>query len=464
MSDKRKSYKKDYSTKYKATTDKPAKEVLAKSGVAKDGHRKGKSVRDGAGATKSRFAKEGASATKGKSVREGLDRNDGERRKFVRSKCVVSDRCGACKYIDVPYDEQIEQKKERLTTLLKPYCKLESMIRMEHPDYYRNKVHAVFSCDGKKNPIAGVYEEGTHYVVNVEHCFIENRIAGEIIQTIRGMIKSFKIKTYDEDSEYGLLRHVLVRTGHITGEVMVVLVLASPILPSKANFVKALRSKHPEITTIIVNVNNRRTSMVLGEKEQVVYGKGYIEDILCGMKFKISPKSFYQVNSVQTEVLYKKAISFANLSGTEIVLDAYCGIGTIGMVASSMAKKVIGVELNRDAVKDAIVNAKINQIKNIEFYQKDAGEFMVQLAECGEQVDVVFMDPPRSGSDEVFLDSLAILAPKKVVYISCHPETLVRDLEILVKKGYKVEKAIGVDMFPMTGHIETVCLLHRSNT
>ena len=243
---------------------------------------------------------------------------------------------------------------------------------------------------------------------------------------------------------------------------MVVLVLGSPILPSKNNFVKALLKEHPEITTIVINVNNRNTSMVLGDKEQVIYGKGYIEDVLCGKTFKISPKSFYQVNPVQTEKLYSTAIEYAGLTGKETILDAYCGIGTIGMIASDRAKRVIGVELNSDAVRDARVNAKINKIENIELYNKDAGEFMVQLAEQGEKIDVVFMDPPRAGSDEAFLSSVIKCNPERIVYVSCNPETLARDLKYLTKKGYKVKKMRGCDMFAHTNHVETVCLLSKN--
>ena len=339
------------------------------------------------------------------------------------------------------------------------FGKLEPMIGMENPDHYRNKVHAVFGLDQKHRPIAGVYEEKTHRVVDVESCFLENKKSTAIIRTIKNLLRSFKIKTYDEDTGYGLLRHVLIRTGFKTGQIMVVLVLGSPILPSKNNFVKALLKEHPEITTIVVNLNNRNTSMVLGDKEQVIYGKGYIEDVLCEKVFKISPKSFYQVNPVQTEKLYNTAIEYAGLTGKETILDAYCGIGTIGMIASDKAKRVIGVELNSDAVKDARINAKINNIENIELYNKDAGEFMVQLAEQGEKIDVVFMDPPRAGSDEAFLSSVVKCYPERIVYVSCHPETLARDLKYLVKNGYKVRKMRGCDMFPHTGHCETVCLL-----
>ena len=361
--------------------------------------------------------------------------------------------------MDIPYDKQVRKKREKLTEQLKPFCRLEDFIGMENPAHYRHKVTATFDRDRKGNVISGVYREGTHYVVPIEHCLLENQKADAIIATIRQLLKSFKIKTYDEDSGYGLLRHVLVRVGYATGQVMVILVLASPIMPSKNNFVKALRKEHPEITTVVVNVNDKRTSMVLGEKEQVIYGPGYIEDKLCGCTFKISPKSFYQVNPVQTEKLYNKAIEYAGLTGKETVLDAYCGTGTIGMIAASRAGNVLGVELNKDAVRDAVTNAKRNKIENIRFYQKDAGEFMVQVAESGDKVDVVLMDPPRSGSSEVFLDALCKLSPKKVVYVSCNPETLVRDLGYLVKQGYKVERACGVDMFPNTEHVETCVLL-----
>jgi 23S rRNA (uracil1939-C5)-methyltransferase len=254
---------------------------------------------------------------------------------------------------------------------------------------------------------------------------------------------------------------VLVRHAKETGEYMVVLVLGSPIMPSKNNFVKALRKLHPEITTVVVNVNDKKTSMVLGEKEQVIYGSGYIVDRLCGLKFRISSKSFYQVNHAQTEKLYGKAMEFAGLTGKERVIDAYCGIGTIGLIASKQAKEVIGVELNRDAVKDAIANCKMNGVKNARFYCGDAGKFMVDMAKNGEQADVVFMDPPRAGSDEAFLSSVVKLGPEKVVYVSCNPETLVRDLRYLCKKGYRVEKMQGVDLFGWTEHVETVCLLSK---
>jgi 23S rRNA (uracil1939-C5)-methyltransferase len=381
----------------------------------------------------------------------------------VAGPCPVAGICGGCQWIAKPYAEQLREKETALRKLMEPFVKPQPIIGMENPYHYRNKVHAVFGEDRKHNPISGIYEEKSHRIVPLDSCLIENEAADRIIVSVRGLLRSFKIRPYNEDTGYGLLRHVMVRTGYVTGQIMVVLVLASPIMPSKNNFVKALLKLHPEITTIVVNVNDRNTSMVLGEKEQVIYGKGYIEDVLCGKRFRISPKSFYQVNPAQTEKLYAKALEFAQLTGKETVLDAYCGTGTIGMIAADKAAKVIGVELNADAVRDARTNAKQNQIKNITFYQNDAGVFLTQMAEQGEHLDVLLMDPPRSGSTEAFLDALVKIAPKRVVYVSCGPDTLARDLKYLVKRGYKVEKCVGVDMFPFTSHCEAVCLLSNRN-
>lgn len=373
--------------------------------------------------------------------------------------CSVSSKCGGCQWINRPYGEQLKTKETRFRKLMEPFCRPESMIGMEKPQHYRNKVHAAFGEDRRHNVISGIYEEKSHRIVPVDSCLIENERADAIIVSIRGLLKSFKIRPYNEGTGFGLLRHVLVRTGHATGQVMVVLVLASPVMPSKNNFVKALLKLHPEITTIIVNVNDRRTSMVLGDREQVIYGKGYIEDELCGKIFRISPKSFYQVNPVQTEKLYRKAMEYAELNGKERVLDAYCGTGTIGIIASDKAGSVIGVELNPDAVKDARINAKQNHVENINFYQNDAGKLLVQMAEQGEKLDVLFMDPPRSGSSEAFLKAALQLEPERIVYISCNPETLVRDLKVLTDKNYRVERAVAVDMFPYTEGIEGVSLL-----
>lgn len=386
----------------------------------------------------------------------------GEKGARKSSLCPAAKKCGGCQFVDMPYKEQLKRKQRQAEQLLKAFGKVMPIIGMEEPAHYRNKVHAVFDFQKGRGIVSGIYQEKSHRVVPVEGCLLENEKADAIIRSVRELAKSFKYKAYDEDSGYGLLRHVLIRVGHVTGEIMVVLVLGSPILPSKNHFIKELCKLHPEITTILINVNSKRTSMVLGEKEQVIYGKGYIEDELCGRRFRISAKSFYQVNSIQTETLYQKALSYAALTGRETVVDAYCGIGTIALAAAGQAKKVIGVELNQDAVRDAVTNAKINQIKNADFYLNDAGRFLTQMAEAGEQVDVVFLDPPRSGSTEEFLDALLRINPKRVVYISCEPETLARDLKYLTgKSDYRVQEITPVDMFPFTENIEAVCVLSK---
>ena len=332
---------------------------------------------------------------------------------------------------------------------------------METPYHYRNKVSAAFALARNQQIISGVYQDSTHRIVPVDHCLIEDPKADEIICSIRRLMKSFKLLPYDEVTQKGFLRHVLIKRGFATNQIMVVLVTSTPVFPAKKRFTEALLKLHPEITTILMNLNDRYTSMVLGEQEKVLYGPGKIQDILCGCQFQISAKSFYQINPAQTEALYLKAMEYAGLTGSETVIDAYCGIGTIGLVAAKRgAKKVVGVELNRDAVKDAIENAKLNKLSNAWFCAGDAGEFMLEMSLEKEPADVVFMDPPRAGSDRTFLSSLIALSPQKVVYISCNPETQQRDLRYLTSKGpYRVTRIQPVDMFPHTNHVETVVLL-----
>ena len=378
-------------------------------------------------------------------------------------RCPVRKKCGGCSLLDMEYSQQLKRKEDFVRKTLKGIVKPEAIIGMENPWHYRNKIHASFARKRDGSIVSGIYEEGTHRLVPVEDCLIQDERANRIVRDLCGLFESFKIKVYNEDTGYGLVRHVLIRTGHVSGEVMVVLVCVSPVFPSKRNFVNALRKLHPEVTTVVLNVNDRRTSMVLGKRDLVLYGKGYIEDQLCGCTFAVSPQSFYQVNPVQTEILYRKAIEFADLHGTEKVLDAYCGTGTIGLIAAEYAGEVTGVELNPEAVRNAVSNAKRNQRKNIRFVQGDAGEYMQKMAAQRETMDVVMMDPPRAGSDEAFLSSLVMLAPEKVVYISCNPVTLARDLKYLGKHGYRVNRAVPVDMFPWTAeeHVETVVLLSR---
>lgn len=378
-------------------------------------------------------------------------------------RCPVRKKCGGCSLLEMEYSEQLKRKEDFVRKTLKGIVKPEAIIGMENPWHYRNKIHASFARKRDGSIVSGIYEEGTHRLVPVEDCLIQDERANRIVRDLCGLFESFKIKVYNEDTGYGLVRHVLIRTGHVSGEVMVVLVCVSPVFPSKRNFVNAMRKLHPEVTTVVLNVNDRRTSMVLGKRDIVLYGKGYIEDQLCGCTFAVSPQSFYQVNPVQTEILYQKAIEFADLHGTEKVLDAYCGTGTIGLIAAEYAGEVTGVELNPEAVRNAVSNAKRNQRKNIRFVQGDAGEYMQKMAAQRETMDVVLMDPPRAGSDEAFLSSLVTLAPEKVVYISCNPVTLARDLKYLGKRGYRVNRAVPVDMFPWTAeeHVETVVLLSR---
>ena len=378
-----------------------------------------------------------------------------------KQSCPVYKKCGGCQLQNLSYPEQLEFKQRKVEKLLKSFCTVEKIIGMKTPYHYRNKVQAAFYTDKKGKIISGVYQSGSHHVVGIDSCQTEDVIADKIIVAVRKLLPSFRMTTYNEDTGKGFLRHILVKRGFATNQIMLVLVTGTPVFPSKNNFVKAILKQFPEITTIVQNINPYRTNLVLGDHQKVLYGKGYIEDILCGCRFRISPKSFYQINPVQTEVLYGKAIEFANLKGNETVLDTYCGIGTIGIIAAKNgAGNVIGAELNGDAVRDAIVNARANNLKNIRFYKADAGEFMSEAADEDEKPDVVFMDPPRAGSDRKFLDSLIKMSPKKVVYVSCNPETLARDLAYLTQNSpYKAQKIQPVDMFPHTAHIETVVLL-----
>ncbi|MBO5858952.1 MAG: 23S rRNA (uracil(1939)-C(5))-methyltransferase RlmD [Clostridia bacterium] len=375
--------------------------------------------------------------------------------------CPLAKKCGGCQLQNMTYNRQLKWKQARCEILLKKFGKVSKIIGMENPYHYRNKVQAAFGRTKSGKIISGVYQSGSHRIVSVDSCMTEDEIADKIIVDIRNMVPKFKIWTYDEDKGTGFLRHVLVKRGFTSGEVMVVIVGSSGYFPMKKKFTAALLEMHPEITTVVLNINPKDTNLVLGDKEEVLYGNGYIEDTLCGCVFRISPKSFYQINPIQTEKLYNKAMEFAQLDKKTRVIDAYCGIGTIGLVAAKTAGEVIGVELNPDAVKDANSNCKRNEMKNAKFYCADAGDFMEALAAEGESADVVFMDPPRAGSSKKFIESLSKMAPKRVVYISCNPETLARDLQLLTKKGYEVKANQPVDMFPHTNHIECVCSLER---
>ena len=375
--------------------------------------------------------------------------------------CPLAKKCGGCQLQNMTYPRQLKWKQAREEILLKKYGKVKKIIGMDEPYHYRNKVQAAFGKTRSGKIISGVYQSGTHRIVTVDSCMTEDETADKIIVDIRAMLPKFKIQVYDEDRGTGFLRHVLVKRGFSSGEVMVVLVGSSNYFPIKKKFTQKLLEMHPEITTVVLNVNSKHTNLVLGEKDEILYGKGYIVDTLCGLEFAISPKSFYQINPVQCERLYNKAMEYAQLDESTTVIDAYCGIGTIGMVAAKTAGNVIGVELNKDAVKDAISNAGRNGMKNIRFFCDDAGEFMEAMADEGESADVVFMDPPRAGSSRKFIASMLKMKPKRIVYISCNPETLARDLQHITKGGYTVKEITPVDMFPHTNHVETVVSLVR---
>lgn len=382
-------------------------------------------------------------------------------REGYKAPCPHHRQCGGCQLQNLPYEQQLGYKQREAVRILGGFGHVEDIIGMDEPLHYRNKVHAAFGLDGRRRVVSGIYQPGSHAIVPVDECMIEDETADRIILSIRKMLPEFKIQVYDELKGGGWLRHVLVKRGFATGQIMVVLVAASPIFKLQKPFLSKLLELHPEISTVVLNINDRFGPVVLGKREKVIYGSGYIEDVLLGMRFRISPGSFYQINPAQTEKLYSAALGFAALTGRETVLDAYCGTGTIGLCASSQAKQVIGVEINRDAVKDAIANARLNGAKNCWFAAGDAGQYMEGLAAEGHRPDVVFMDPPRSGSDQRFLSSLIKTAPEKIVYISCNIETQARDMDILLRGGYRVEKLQPVDMFPFTKHIESVALLTR---
>lgn len=400
----------------------------------------------------------------GKTPRRKPSRPTAPQGNGLRFSCPVAAQCGGCQLQHLSYPEQLRLKQHRVEKLLNGLCPVEPILGMEDPFHYRNKVHAVIATDRQKNPISGVYALGTHRVVPVTNCLIEDERADRIIQTIVGMIPRYKLRIYNENTHRGFLRHVLVRTASVTGQIMVVLVATAQEFPGGKAFVAELVQKHPEITTIVLNINQRETSMVLGTKDVTLFGPGHMEDELCGKRFRISPRSFYQVNARQTEVLYRTAIEYAGLTGKETLLDAYCGTGTIGLCASDHARQLIGVELNGEAVRDAKENARLNGVTNARFFCDDAGRFMVKMAQEGLPLDVLIMDPPRSGSDEKFLSSVLTLKPKTIVYVSCCPETLARDARVLVKGGYKAVRAVPVDMFPATEHVETVMLLSKLDT
>jgi 23S rRNA (uracil1939-C5)-methyltransferase len=374
--------------------------------------------------------------------------------------CPYAKKCSGCQLQNMEYEEQLSYKQAKVVGLLGRFAHVEKIIPMEEPTHYRNKVQTAFGFY-RGRILAGVYQSASGNIVPAESCLLEDEGATAICKTIKALCEKHKIHVYDHRSGKGFFRHVMVRKSHKNSDYMVVLVTTKGVFNNKNFFVDDLLSAHPEISTVVRNINDTDKGLMLGEKSEIYYGSGYITENLCGLDFRISPKSFFQVNHLQTERLYSTVANCANLSGKETLLDAYCGTGTIGLSLAGKAKKVIGVEVNPDAVRDANVNAEINGITNAEFIAADAGWFMEKLLQGGESPDVVITDPPRAGCNSRFLKSLIALAPKKVVYVSCNPETLARDLYSLRSGGYKVKKIQPVDMFPFTNHVETVVLLSR---
>ena len=374
-------------------------------------------------------------------------------------RCPVYKKCGGCQ-LDVTYPQQLSYKHRVVDDLMGAFCEPEWVCGMDDPFHYRHKVSTAFGYSGGR-VIAGVWQSSSGRTVNVDKCALEHKEAAKIVAAAKALLPKFRLRTYDAQTGLGYLRFMVIRVGRKSGEIMVTLGVGAGKNPGKEAFAKALLEKCPRITTLVECVSTAKHNLVLGRREKILHGAGYITDSLCGLKFRISPRSFFQVNPEQTEVLYNTAVEFAALTGEETVIDAYCGVGTIGMVASKSAKEVIGVEQNGEAVENAKENIRRNGIKNMKVLEGDAGEFMEHLAKEGRSADVVFTDPPRAGCSREFLSAIVKMAPKKVVYVSCNPETQARDMKFLLRNGYAVKRLRPVDMFPYTRHVETVALLEK---
>ena len=382
----------------------------------------------------------------------------------IQPKCKICTSCGGCQYQQLNYQAQLISKTKRVKEALHriAHVKQEVLpcIGMDDPYNYRNKIQVPFNKDKNGKVKFGFYKENSHIIMPIKECAIEDKRAAPILWDIKLLLEEMNIPCYNEDSGKGILRYVLIRTSHHYEELMVVLVTAQLNFPGQRNFISELVNRHPEITTIVENVNSRHTNVILGNQEKVLYGSGHIKDDILGLTFEISASSFFQVNPVQVEKLYQCALDLIDFSKKEVVLDAYSGVGTIGLIAAKNAKKVISVEINKSAHKNAIENAKRNNVDNIEFICADAGEY---ISKSNEKIDILIMDPPRSGSDETFLSTVMNKKIKKIIYISCNPETLARDIDFL-SSMYKVNYVQPVDMFPMTAHCETVVSLTLRNS
>lgn len=381
----------------------------------------------------------------------------------INNGCPFQQECGGCQFQHIDYAYEIELKNKFLNELFSPFKIKEpiAIVPMYDNLNYRNKCQMTYKLSKTKRVVCGLYEDYSHRIVTVTNCMLQAKQANTIITELNKVLTKHKIQPYDEKTRTGTLRHVFVRYGFNSKQVMLVLVTNGEIFPGRNNVLKDLKKQELGITTIVQNYNPRETSIVMGEREKILYGPGYIYEFVGNYKFKISSKSFFQINTMGMKILYDLALKKAGIEKTDIVIDAYCGVGTISVFAAKYAKKVIGVELNNQAVIDARINARINNINNIEFISDDATNFMTHLAKDRVNIDVVIMDPPREGSTKQFINAIGHLKPRKVIYISCDPRTLKRDLYLFGENEYYITTMDAVDMFPRTQHVESVVLMSR---
>ncbi|MBU3197990.1 23S rRNA (uracil(1939)-C(5))-methyltransferase RlmD [Clostridium estertheticum] len=383
----------------------------------------------------------------------------------IEPVCDIYKSCGGCNLQHIDYAAQLDFKTNRVNQVINRIGKLEGVIvhptlGMESPYNYRNKVQLPASNKNGEVKI-GFYAARSHDIINMENCYIQDSVADIVVKLTRKWIKEFNIQCYNEENHQGILRHVMIRKGSKTGQVMVVLVTNGKSLPYKEEFIAIIIKKIKGIVSVIQNINSEKTNVILGETCLTLWGKDTITDYIGEFKFEVSPLSFFQVNSVQTEVLYDKVLEYANLSGGEVVLDAYCGTGTISLFLSQKAKKVYGVEIVPQAIENAKINAKVNNVENTEFLVGEAEVIIPKLINDGVIADVVVVDPPRKGCDKTLLEAISHMGPITIVYVSCDPGTLARDLGILNELGYITKEIQPVDMFPQTAHIECVARIEK---
>ncbi len=377
-------------------------------------------------------------------------------------ECKAFNKCGGCNMRHMTYEKTLEIKKNSVESTLKKQginVGVKEIIGMEEPFFYRNKLQYPVGKDINGNIVLGIFAPRSHRIIETKKCFIQNEELQEVANSIFEFIKENDIPVYDEERLTGQIRHLVLRIGVKTGEIMVCIVSNTEKISKEQELVNYIVSKFPNVKTVVKNINSKNTNVILGDRNVVLYGDGYIYDELLGFKFKISPMSFYQVNPFQTEKLYSKAIEYASLTGNETVFDLYCGIGTIGICSSKKIKKLYGIETIPEAIEDAKKNAELNLVENAEFIVGDVEKTLPSFIERNNIVpDVVFLDPPRKGCDKTALETILKIKPSRIVYVSCNPATLTRDLKIL-EKSYEIEEITSVDMFPYTAHIENIAIL-----